>query len=432
MKKIEFVNGTTIDGASTFNQMQDNVEEVFNGEESMGSIVVEDIECKNIFDKDNANIIKAYANDWSETLFADDNTRSFYIPIISGETYTISRIAGKFFHIATTTELPASGVTRSQYQRANNLTSATITASSTAKYLVVSYYSYASGDTVTEQEVLDSIQIEKGSVATKKVDFKKYGYNENESMGRIVVDDISCKNINNSVLEKGSLNNSTGATVTDANVVRSNGYIKVEPNTTYTISNNKGYHPFVYEYSSSKSFIQYSGKQENPYTFTTSATTNYIKYRTSGTDVENDLTALFQIEKGDKSTTYTPHKKFGYNLDEIEPITLPSSLISLDSSLTANAIEIKKIGKFVQLTLDISGSISQGQTILGTVDKSLVPSYAAMGYGRFTSGYNVYPATGIITSSGAIRLHTTTTGSSTLIQFFYLITNTSTTSTASE
>lgn len=50
MKKINFVNGTTIDGASTFNTMQDNIEEVFNGDTSMGSIVVEDIECKNILD----------------------------------------------------------------------------------------------------------------------------------------------------------------------------------------------------------------------------------------------------------------------------------------------------------------------------------------------------------------------------------------------
>lgn len=49
MKKILFENGTTIDGASTFNQMQNNVEEVFNGEEPMGSIVVEEITSSNLF-----------------------------------------------------------------------------------------------------------------------------------------------------------------------------------------------------------------------------------------------------------------------------------------------------------------------------------------------------------------------------------------------
>ena len=48
MKKILFENGKTIDGANTFNTMQDNIEEVFNGETSMGSIVVEDISCKNV------------------------------------------------------------------------------------------------------------------------------------------------------------------------------------------------------------------------------------------------------------------------------------------------------------------------------------------------------------------------------------------------
>ena len=55
MQKIEFTNGTTINGASTFNAMQDNVEDVFNGETPMGSIVVEDVECKNKFNK-NGNL----------------------------------------------------------------------------------------------------------------------------------------------------------------------------------------------------------------------------------------------------------------------------------------------------------------------------------------------------------------------------------------
>ena len=29
MKKIDFVNGTTVNGAETFNEIQDNIEEVF-------------------------------------------------------------------------------------------------------------------------------------------------------------------------------------------------------------------------------------------------------------------------------------------------------------------------------------------------------------------------------------------------------------------
>ncbi len=49
MKKITFVNKQAPALNSTnLNQLQNNIEEVFNGEEAMGSIVVDDIACKNI------------------------------------------------------------------------------------------------------------------------------------------------------------------------------------------------------------------------------------------------------------------------------------------------------------------------------------------------------------------------------------------------
>lgn len=87
MKKINFVNGTTIDGASTFNEMQNNVEEVFNGEEAMGSIVVEDIKCKNIFNINSlVSTDGAYFTINSSTKFTVTSTGTAYE---SGYVYSI-------------------------------------------------------------------------------------------------------------------------------------------------------------------------------------------------------------------------------------------------------------------------------------------------------------------------------------------------------
>lgn len=45
----EFEGGTDLN-AQNFNQVQDNIEDYIDGKTSMGSIIVEDIECKNLFD----------------------------------------------------------------------------------------------------------------------------------------------------------------------------------------------------------------------------------------------------------------------------------------------------------------------------------------------------------------------------------------------
>lgn len=93
MKKINFVNGETIDGASTFNTMQDNIEDVFNGNESMGSIVVDDITCKNLFDKNNVYINKAL-NDGDGTVFeATNRNTTDFIVVKPSSNYIFSNIS---------------------------------------------------------------------------------------------------------------------------------------------------------------------------------------------------------------------------------------------------------------------------------------------------------------------------------------------------
>ena len=117
---------------------------------------------KNLFDKDNANVIPALLN--STTLSPRASYRTLYIPIIGGETYTISKISSTRFRVATTITTPEPNVNVDNYIQDDNATSITITTSSTANYLCVCYY--ITTETLTEQEILDSIQIEQGSTAT--------------------------------------------------------------------------------------------------------------------------------------------------------------------------------------------------------------------------------------------------------------------------
>ena len=89
MKKIKFVNGTTIDAAETFNNMQTNIEEVFNGKEPMGSIRVDDITSSNLFNIDDITPQWAiYGN--NEGSSATLTNTSGYIPVTANQLYTFS------------------------------------------------------------------------------------------------------------------------------------------------------------------------------------------------------------------------------------------------------------------------------------------------------------------------------------------------------
>ena len=124
---------------------------------------------KNLFDKDNATQIldDIYINTAATKLDSNGGagTGTVYISCLPNTTYTVSKILSSRFILGTTSRLPANGVAVSGILTKNNETSATITTGSDAKYLCV-YYIRSASDTVTKQQLLDSIQIERGSTAT--------------------------------------------------------------------------------------------------------------------------------------------------------------------------------------------------------------------------------------------------------------------------
>lgn len=128
---------------------------------------------KNLFDKSNANVLNCAINQAATATVASDYDRSIYIPCVANTTYTISKIvsdpqSASRFRVGfteaqptTSTNLITTGV------RSDTNTSITITSPNNAKYIVVYLWTTASGSTTTLEDILNSLQIERGSKATE-------------------------------------------------------------------------------------------------------------------------------------------------------------------------------------------------------------------------------------------------------------------------
>lgn len=139
---------------------------------------------KNLFDKDNANIINNYALT-PDGFYSETNDQTLWIPCESNTTYTISKVASERLRAATTRSIPTSYPSIYQYINASDTTNITITTDSEAKYLCIFYKRYS--DTLTSQQILDTLQIEQNSQAT---DYEPYGeqWYIKKNIGKVVLD----------------------------------------------------------------------------------------------------------------------------------------------------------------------------------------------------------------------------------------------------
>ena len=119
---------------------------------------------ENLFDKSNSSqILTAFFSAESQ-ISSTSNVKTLYISCLGNTTYTISKTVSTRFRVMTTTTTPTVGVNGSGYIANDNGSKITITTGSGAKYLCVFYYN-GNSDTKTEEEIRNSIQIEKGSKA---------------------------------------------------------------------------------------------------------------------------------------------------------------------------------------------------------------------------------------------------------------------------
>ena len=139
---------------------------------------------KNLFDKNSANILKANLNSATNISGNISNSnRLFYLPIKPNTTYTIQKLVSLYFVIGTAEVLPDYGVAYSQRIQDSTASNLTITTSSTAKYLVCWFWN--SNDTLTEQQILDSIQVEENSQASPYEPYGKVWY-IHKDIGKVV------------------------------------------------------------------------------------------------------------------------------------------------------------------------------------------------------------------------------------------------------
>ena len=115
----------------------------------------------NIFDKSNVNKLSAYF--WSGSTIQTLNTRRIiYVPCKPNTMYSVLKKAGKKFALSTAKITPALGVQTFGFVQGDTASLLSLKTPPDARYLLVQYFD-TSVDTLTEQEILDSIKIEEGT-----------------------------------------------------------------------------------------------------------------------------------------------------------------------------------------------------------------------------------------------------------------------------
>ena len=122
---------------------------------------------KNLFDRNNANIIDGYFTGTS--IVGSNLTKTIYLPCAPNTTYTASKIASARFYIGFTTTLPNAlvKVENAVGKGSGNPTVVTSTSPADAKYLVVWCYHKNYDANITFEQILDSLQIEVSGVQTE-------------------------------------------------------------------------------------------------------------------------------------------------------------------------------------------------------------------------------------------------------------------------
>lgn len=330
MKKITFKNlpdKTTPISANNLNQLQNNVDE------AILNPVVESIECKNKFDM-NGNILESIGYTSGTNILesgkikstanmANGNGKGQIIQLKPNTVYTYSVKIGSFEVEGSTclrispvnSEGNAVGylVDQSITCEVGKVYSYSFTTSSTGKiWVMLNGISNVVDYSILKYVVYDYVQINDGSTAEAYTPYKKYGYNSQESMGSIVVDDIRSKNLFNyhNTIDNNYINSADEVSY-DEGCCYGADLIEVEPNTQYTISSSVLTLLIINEYTSAKvnqpSLYHFNNKTGLSHTITTGSNTRCVRISTNKNDKDK-----VQFELGSAVTNYSEYRGIGY------------------------------------------------------------------------------------------------------------------------
>ena len=301
---------------------------------------------KNLFDKSNANVLNAYFTATSPTITSSSSDRTIYIPCEPNTTYTISKnLVGYGRAVGYTSTIPAiSSPVEGTINISANSASGTITTGANANYLVMRAFNTGQ-DTLTYQQVLASIQVEKSSTASTYEAYKEKSYTIN--LGSIELCKIGdykdriYKSTGKNLFDKNNANEVTGYFNTGTSTISSSSqskiiYIPCNPNTTYTVSKITSSRFFVgYTKTTPALGVEVFGvlggnNKTTPTTITTSNDAKYLvafiyhsNYDTSIT--YQQILDSIQIEENSTATTYEGYGKKWYLEKNINKVVFNGS-----------------------------------------------------------------------------------------------------------
>lgn len=202
MQKITFVNEQepALD-ADNMNSLQSNVEDVFNGDEPMGNIVVEDIQAKNMFNQNIWTLMRSNGSSLSKItdgfrLTTTKVVNSAYNAILLGkdellgETIVLSANVsssstnnGQIYLYYANSSNNNLGESIIGISTGTSMQGASVTTTIDSSFptgmdcIALLFYSNVTDTAYTTGAYIDytNIQLEKGSTATNYVDYKAYG-----------------------------------------------------------------------------------------------------------------------------------------------------------------------------------------------------------------------------------------------------------------
>lgn len=347
----------------------------------------------NLFDKNNVNKLNAYLHKPNLVITSSANDRTLYIPIKSNTTYTISKISSTRFRVGTISTVPKVNTACSQVIEDLTGTKLTITSKENDKYLVVFYW--ASSDTLTEQEILDSIMIEEGSISHNYV---PYGtWLEEKTRGKNLTNYDNDTNLSNKYYS------GAGVLTTDNTTLYTLETINVSPNTQYTLNfetiTGTSYIRLC-EFKKDGTFIKRTLLNTRNQTITTDGNTSYVVL-----NADKGTTKYFtnmMMEQGSTATTYEPYKENTILIDMNKPNLANISDIELGKSWAGDVsnqrasilnIPVKPNTQYL-FDIDISSNSSLNATYLMGFnkigDKSTTCYLTSSGYITTTSTTNYF------------------------------------------
>ena len=301
---------------------------LLDGEEAMGSIVVDDVECKNLFSGFRAGTYNSTTGNYDPSGAGISTNK---IPVKSGETYILKGISsGNSIRILYWNDNSAS---------TSYVTSETKTSSSSGNIITPqgNYLAIQTGANVT----YSNVQLEIGSTATNYVPYRKVIKEQNGCIKEdttFYANDFKSKNMfvptktnngTNIALYQATLNmeddefvfTATGTAIYFGNVKAEGAdytndrgvLIDVEgiSSICYTLTNPSFNQTYITAYDSTKKSLGYVHRALSSGSYDIPAGAKYITLRfgvnntTSGTVYRTKV----QLEVGSQSTPYTPYKR---------------------------------------------------------------------------------------------------------------------------